>query len=89
MNDHHVSYADLAIALRAAYAEGRKDRIEQLTRERDELRQIVFELFRVYCEVQERDGRIRYDHMCMSTYEDVQAALISWGLVKREECVRP
>lgn len=68
--------------------------IEQVTTERDEARALVLEMFRSACATNNSYLRAvegkpwRYDHQCTSTYEEAQAALISWGLVKREECVR-
>lgn len=63
---------------------------EKLKAERDEARALVFDLFAQGCQqsTDKRSGEYVYDHCCISTYEDAQAALISWGMVKREECVR-
>lgn len=65
--------------------------IEQVMAERDEARALVLEMFRRNCLDTDLRSHRRglYDHMCSATYEEAQAALISWGLVKREECVRP
>jgi len=60
--------------------------IARLAAERDEARALVMELFRRGCFG--HASASLYDHMCSATYADAQAALIAWGLVKREECVR-
>lgn len=64
--------------------------LAKLKAERDEARALVFDLFAQGCQqsTDKRSGEYVYDHCCISTYEDAQAALISWGMVKREECVR-
>lgn len=62
-----------------------------LKAERDEARALVLELFRRDCLVVDKDAsasRSVYDHMASSTLREAQAALIAWGFVKREECVR-
>jgi len=58
------------------------DQLSGAQEQRDEARHLVLDLFAQACAV---DGK--YDHMCVSTYEDAQAALIEWGFVKPEECV--
>lgn len=65
--------------------------IARIEHERDEARELVMELFQRGCQVEpfSLDSPLRYDHMCSATYQEAQAALIAWGLVKREECVRP
>lgn len=64
--------------------------LEQMEKQRDEARALVLELFRHDC--LNTDSRSfchgLYDHMSGATYKEAQAALISWGMVKREECVR-
>lgn len=70
----------------------RKTAIEKCIAERDEARALVFDLFARECgQPDPAEGwmKPRYDHMASATYKDAQAALISWGMVKREECVRP
>jgi len=54
--------------------------------ERDEARALVLKLFRRGCIVERAPDR--YDHVYSATYQEAQAALIAWGSVKREECVR-
>jgi hypothetical protein len=49
--------------------------------ERDEARAMVFDLFNQAC----RDGEW-YDHMAISSYEDAQAALIEWGVIRPDQC---
>lgn len=60
-----------------------------LEAERDELRHMVFGMFRMSC-THYRNGEStqRYNHWANSAYREAQAKLIEWGLVKREECVR-
>lgn len=65
-----------------------------LKAECDEARALVMELFQRLCgewEHHDQGTEVRwlYDHMASSTLREAQAALISWGMVKREECVRP
>ena len=57
-----------------------------LKAERDEARALVLKLFRRGCIVERAPDR--YDHVYSATYQEAQAALIAWGSVKREECVR-
>ncbi len=60
--------------------------------ERDEARALVSDMFALQCARPDPIVgwlRPRYDHMASETLKGVQAKLISWGLVKREECARP
>ena len=66
------------------------ERIDQLIKERDYARELVWDCFNQACQVRppnHEDG-IQYDHMCLSTYEEAQEMLIMWGHVKPEECAR-
>lgn len=66
-------------------------REEELEHESDEARALVSNMFALQCARPDPIVgwlRPRYDHMASETLKGVQAALISWGLVKREECVR-
>lgn len=71
------------------------ERVDRAMAERDDARALVLEMFRIACATNNSYLRAvegkpwRYDHQCTETYEDAQAKLIAWGLVKREECVRP
>lgn len=62
------------------------ERADRVMAERDEARELVLKLFRRGCIVERAPDR--YDHMYSATYQEAQAALIAWGMVKREECVR-
>jgi len=67
--------------------------IARLAAERDEARALVMELFQRLCgewEHHDQGTEVRwlYDHMASSTLREAQAALVAWGRVKREECVR-
>lgn len=94
--DDHDQFTELRAEV--AHQSGRSERYaawcDSARRERDEARALVLELFRRDCAVNDSylravEGRPwRYDHMASATYEEAQRALISWGLVKREECVR-
>ena len=56
--------------------------------ERDEARAMVFDLFNQACQVDwdlvKNEGT--YDHMALSAYEDAQAALIEWGVIRPDQC---
>lgn len=69
------------------------ERVDRIMAERDEARAMVMEMFQRSCgewEHHDQGTEVRwlYDHMASSTLREAQAALISWGMVKREECVR-
>jgi hypothetical protein len=59
----------------------------RLEEENRHIKQLLLEMFMQACLVS-KDEKWSYDHMCLSTYEDVQAHLISWGMIKPEECSR-
>jgi len=62
-----------------------------LKAECDEARALVMELFQHCCLVVDKNASVSrsvYDHMASSTLREAQAALVAWGRVKREECVR-
>ena len=54
----------------------------------DEARAMVCDLFVQACQVsfdhEKQEGT--YDHMAISTYEDAQAALIEWGMIRPDQC---
>ena len=50
----------------------------------DELNEYVLDVFTQVC--LQRDGK--YDHMCISTYEDMQDLLIRTEAIKKEDCYR-
>jgi hypothetical protein len=56
-------------------------RLDAVTQERDEARAMVFDLFNQACLIGDE-----YDHMAISTYEDAQAALIEWGMIRPDQC---
>ena len=61
-----------------------------VVKERDELKQLVFECFNQACQIQPHthpDG-VKYDHSCHSTYEEAQAYLLEHGMIKKKECYR-
>lgn len=47
----------------------------------------VLEMFAQSCADTERD-KFKYDHQCISAYEDAQAYLIEQKLIKAEDCRR-
>ena len=63
---------------------------EKLKAERDEARALVLGLFRT-CAGFRHPISLEWDHYDIGDSEamrTIQDALISWGMVKREECVR-
>jgi len=58
---------------------------EEFTREQE----LIFNLFAQACEETGSDGEAKYDHYCMSAYEQAQAYLIEEGIIKEEDCIRP
>jgi len=60
-----------------------------LVDERDELREMILDLFVQGASVsQVGPGDPKYDHMCISSYEDAQDKLIEWGLLAAKDCAR-
>jgi len=60
----------------------------RLLSERDAARELVFDVFSQACQVdfdREKNEGI-YDHMALSAYEDAQAALIEWGVIREDQC---
>lgn len=54
-----------------------------------ELRESVLEAFTQACGKYDREKQIHsYDHCCLSTWEHAQRQLLSWGMIKPEQCVR-
>lgn len=68
---------------------------QTLEKENQELKEMIHDLFTqscfIPCEGTDRSvfPNLKYDHMCLSTYERTQDKLIEWGLIKPEECSRP
>lgn len=66
------------------------DLVVGLGKDLKEARELVLELFHQEClvsPVPKEDPRT-YDHMHRGTYEEAQEALLRWGLIKPEECLR-
>jgi len=57
---------------------------EELTQEQE----LIFNLFAQACEGAGSDGKVKYDHYCMSVYEHAQDYLIEEGIIKEEDCIR-
>lgn len=67
-----------------------RDMVDELRGEVRELRELLDDAFRQACASHDQNPETHtYDHMCISTWEHIQRRLISWGLVKQEECRRP
>jgi len=53
-----------------------------------EAQRMVFDVFSQACQVdfdrEKQEGT--YDHMALSAYEDAQAALIEWGIIRPDQC---
>jgi len=62
------------------------ERIDQLTKERDEARELVHDCFNQACQISMTDGVPLYSHDFLSTWEEAQDRCIEWGFVKPEEC---
>jgi len=64
------------------------DSLAAMQAERDETRELVFDVFSQACQVdfdrEKQEGT--YDHMALSAYEDAQAALIEWGTIRADQC---
>ncbi len=58
-----------------------------IRRERDEARQLVYDLFLQSCTVPGKYP-LQYDHLCMSVFEEAQESLIEWGTISAESCSR-
>ena len=59
-----------------------------LRAELEQTRDTVLDLFCQACTVKDESGATKYDHICRGTYEYVQEDLITWGLLKADDCVR-
>lgn len=62
----------------------------QLAREVQYLRELVMQAFAQGCQ---RDydfdkKRGRFDHSCLSTWEEIQDALLERGIIEEEQCLR-
>jgi len=64
------------------------DALLAMQTERDEARGMVFSLFNQACLVSFDHAKYEgtYDHMAISFYEDAQAALIEWGVIRADQC---
>jgi hypothetical protein len=66
----------------------------QLAREVQYMRELVMDAFNQACQDTTRGlvaefKDFRFDHQCLSTYEEIQGALLERGLLKKEQCLRP
>ena len=64
------------------------DSLFAMQAERDEARGMVFDVFTQACQVDYDRAKNEgiYDHMALSAYEDAQAALIEWGVIREDQC---
>ncbi len=70
--------------------EALRQKIDELTKERDEARELVYDCFNQACQIESdhtAEGTL-YDHMFISSYEEAQAQLLKWGVIKVENCHR-
>lgn len=73
-------YGYLLYSKREAFKAGYRSRDKEV----EELLELLHEAFVQGCGVSEA----RYDHCCISTYEDIQQILIDRGVIKKEDCYR-
>ncbi len=61
-----------------------------LAQEVEYLRELVFDAFNQGCQVDfDLETRTpKFDHSCLSTYEEIQDVLLERGIIKPEQCLR-
>jgi hypothetical protein len=59
-----------------------------LETDRDYLRELVRDCYWQACCVPFDSDDPRYDHQCISVWEECQRRLLEWGMLKAEECAR-
>jgi len=59
-----------------------------LETDRDYLRELVRDCYQQACSIPVDADDARYDHSCISVWEECQGLLIEWGMLKPEECAR-
>jgi hypothetical protein len=67
-----------------------RKQVADLTKERDEARELVYDCFNQACQIRPHSDPegVQYDHMCLSSYEWAQAQLLKWEVIKVSECYR-
>ena len=56
---------------------------------RDELLDLLLDAFTQACgEYDAKSASYKYDHLCISTWEDIQAILVNEGRINQSECRR-
>ena len=63
-----------------------EERIEDLTKENEELKDLLFSMFNQHCQEFEKFSTYKYNHGALSSNENTQRKLIKLGMIKEEEC---